>query len=623
MAKNYTSLARSIVEGVGGKSNIISVTHCYTRLRFKLKDEALANTKALKSTEGVISVLQAGGQYQIVIGNAVSDVYKEVCLAADIINDESVEIQQEEKQSLMNSLISVVTKVFIPVLGVMAALGMLKGLLSILTFAGVLTTDSSTYTILWALADSLFFFFPIILGYTAAKRFGLDEITGLVLGASMLYPTLLGSSEALHNSFLGIPVVMPGAGDYSSSVFPVIIAVWFAAKIQKFVKPKLGNAVKSFMTPLIVLVITFPVTLIVIGPVTTILSDWIGRGILAIYDVSPVLMGLILGGIWQILIMFGLHWGLVPLAINNVVTLGYDLLSPATMGGFSSQAGMTLGIMLKTKDKKLKGICAPAVISAVFGITEPAIYGITLPRKKPYIATCIVSGIVGALACMMGAKTYSMGASGIFIWPTFADPNGGTLTLMFGVIALTVGSFLVSMILGMILTKNNEDDINIPASETDMVTKTADGAVYAPVSGKLIALKEVNDGVFSEEILGKGCAIIPDGNMIEAPFQGRVVSIADTCHAIGLESDDGIEILIHVGLETVGMQGKGFHLLVKEGEQIKKGQKLLDFDREAIKKAGVVDTVIMVVTNTDDYQEILTFASGKKIQTSDIALSVR
>lgn len=618
MAKDYTELARSIVKNVGGKSNIISVTHCYTRLRFRLKNESTADTKTLENTEGVISVLQAGGQYQIVIGNTVSDVYKAVCQVAGIGEEAPKEAQPEEKQSLINSLISIVTKVFIPVLGVMAALGMLKGFLSILTFSGVLASDSSTYTILWALSDSLFYFFPIILGYTASKRFGLDEITGLVLGASMLYPTLLGSSEALHNSFLGIPVVMPGSGDYSSSVFPVIIAVWFASKIQKFIKPKLGNAIRSFMTPLIVLIITLPVTLIVIGPVTTTLSDWIGTGILAIYNISPVLMGFIVGGIWQILIMFGLHWGLVPLAVNNVVTLGYDVLSPATMGGFSSQAGMTLGIMLKTKDKKLKGLCAPAVISGIFGITEPAIYGITLPRKKPYIATCIVSAVVGALACMMNAKTYSIGASGIFIWPTFANPNGGTLTIMFGVIALTIGSFIVSMFIGMFLTKNTENEENIPEA-----TEKINGAVYAPVSGKLISLKEVNDGVFSEEVLGKGCAVVPDGNVIEAPFNGTVVSIADTCHAIGLASEDGTEILIHVGLETVEMQGKGFQLLVKEGEQVKCGQKLLYFDRDAIKRAGALDTVILVVTNTDDYEEISTAATGQKIQTSDIVLSVK
>ncbi|MBU5481467.1 beta-glucoside-specific PTS transporter subunit IIABC [Blautia sp. MSJ-19] len=618
MAKDYTELARSIVKNVGGKSNIISVTHCYTILRFRLKNESTADTKTLENTEGVISVLQAGGQYQIVIGNTVSDVYKAVCQVAGIGEETPKEAQTEEKQSLINSLISIVTKVFIPVLGVMAALGMLKGFLSILTFAGVLASDSSTYTILWALSDSLFYFFPIILGYTASKRFGLDEITGLVLGSSMLYPTLLGSSEALHNSFLGIPVVMPGSGDYSSSVFPVIIAVWFASKIHKFIKPKLGNAIRSFMTPLIVLIITLPVTLIVIGPVTTTLSDWIGTGILAIYNISPVLMGFIVGGIWQILIMFGLHWGLVPLAVNNVVTLGYDVLSPATMGGFSSQAGMTLGIMLKTKDKKLKGLCAPAVISGIFGITEPAIYGITLPRKKPYIATCIVSAVVGALACMMNAKTYSMGASGIFIWPTFVDPNGGTLTVMFGVIALTIGSFIVSMFIGMFLTKNTENEENIPEA-----TEKINGAVYAPVSGKLISLKEVNDGVFSEEVLGKGCAVIPDGNVIEAPFDGTVVSIADTCHAIGLTSEDGTEILIHVGLETVEMQGKGFQLLVKEGEQVKCGQELLRFDRDAIKKAGALDTVILVVTNTDDYEDISTATTGQKIQTSDIVLSVK
>lgn len=621
MKRKHEELSEKIVQYIGGEENVQKVTHCYTRLRFTLKDESKVKTDRMKQTEGVISVLKAGGQYQVVIGNSVGEVYKEVCKKLNITEETEKQEGKEAggKQSIMNGLISVVTNVFIPCLAVMAALGVLKGILSIFTFFGILSAESSTYTILWALADSLFYFFPVVLGYTAAKKFGLDVITGIVLGASMLYPSLMGEGTA-NLSFLGIPIMLPSESGYASTVFPVVLAVWFASKIEKVIKERLPEIIRGFMTPLIVLVVTLPVTLIVLGPITTILSGWIGDGFMTIYDFNPAIMGLLLGGLWQVLVMIGLHWGLVPLCVNNVITLGYDMLSPIVIGAFPAQTGMTLGIMLRTKDKRTKSLCAPAVISGIFGVTEPAIYGVTLPRKTPFAATCVVSGIAGMLVCMVKAKTYSMGASGIFCWPTFINPNGGDLTSMIQIIAITVGSFLVSMIIGMILIQREEKNMaqEIASDEKEIKENNSEMTVSAPINGVAVSLQELNDGVFSEGVLGNGCGIRPDSEIITAPFDGIIVQVADTKHAVGIVSPQGVETLIHVGIDTVAMNGNGFQVFVKEGEQVKCGQKLLAFDREKIAAAGYQDVTAIIVTNSDDYESVALIQSGKMMAGEDL-----
>ena len=356
MANKYDGLARIIIQNVGGKENIVSLTHCVTRLRFNLKDESKAQTDILKETEGIVTVIQSGGQYMVVIGNHVGQVYSAVCERAHITGAASQDDADapKEKQNPFNAFISIVTGVFTPFLGCLAALGIVKGVLALLVALGVLSNVSGTYNILSALGDSIFYFFPIIIGYTAAKKFGLNEFVGMLLGATMVYPTMTAANAADVSNFLGIPVIMPSAGDYTSTVIPIIIAVWFASLIWKKLEKTMPASLSSFMNPLITLVVSVPVTFLVIGPVASWIADAINALCVFLYEFSPAILGIFVGFFWQILVMFGLHWAIVPISINNVALNGFDTVLPTMLATTFAQTGAVLAIMLKTKNKKLK-----------------------------------------------------------------------------------------------------------------------------------------------------------------------------------------------------------------------------------------------------------------------------
>lgn len=467
MASKYDGLARIIIQNVGGKSNIISVAHCITRLRFKLKDESKANKEVLESTDGVIKVMQAGGQYQVVIGNQVNDVYDAVLevghlAAAGAVDEEGNAVEETSgggKKNPVSLLIDVISGTLQPTLGVMAATGIIKGLLALFDFLGLIPAASGTYQVWYAVADGFFYFMPIVLGYTAAKKFKVNEFIGMAIGIALCYPAMVNSTAgtvlgtvftgtafemSYYLTFFGIPVIMPASG-YTSSVVPIILAVAIAAPLEHWLKKVIPDVIKLFVVPFVTLIVMVPLTYLVIGPIASILCSILSLFFNAIYSI-PVVGGLIggvlIGAFWQVLVIFGLHWSLVPLAMINYSLLGYDfILSPYFCVSFA-QTFVVLAIVLKTKDEKLKKIAIPAFISGIFGVTEPAIYGVTLPKKTPFIYSCIAGAIGGAFTGLMRTRSYSIGGLGLFGLPSFIDTTGvmGLTNMIYILIAILIAS---------------------------------------------------------------------------------------------------------------------------------------------------------------------------------------
>lgn len=475
MPSKYDGLARIIIQNVGGKSNINSVAHCITRLRFKLKDESKANKDVLEATDGVIKVMQSGGQYQVVIGNNVADVYDAVLevghfQGAGTVDEDGNAVDDGEsdggKKSPVSILIDMISGVIQPTLGVLAATGIIKGLLALFSFLNILPATSGTYQVLYAVGDGFFYFLPIILGYTAAKKFKMNEFIGMAIGIALCYPAMVNitGGEVLgtlfagtafemsyYTTFLGIPVIMPASG-YTSSVVPIIIACALGAMLEKWLRKVIPDVIKLFVVPFVTLVVMVPLTYLVIGPIATILCNLLTAIFSAIYGIPVVgglIAGVLIGAFWQVLVIFGLHWGLVPLGLINYATLGYDfILSPYFCVSFA-QTFVVLAMLLKTRDDKLKKIALPAFISGIFGVTEPAIYGVTLPKKKPFIYSCIGGAIGGGFIGFMGARSYTMGGLGLFGLPSYIDTVGdtGIQSLIYVVIGTVIAS-----VIGFVLT---------------------------------------------------------------------------------------------------------------------------------------------------------------------------
>jgi len=620
----YEQLAKDIISNVGGKENVSNVVHCITRLRFKLKDEGKANTEVLKNMDDVVTVMKSGGQYQVVIGNHVPDVYKAVVTVGGFQGQGQVdETEEGPKGSLFSRFIDMISSIFTPVLGVLAASGMIKGFNALFVALGWLTNTSGTYQILNAAGDALFYFLPIFLGYTAIKKFGGTPFIGMAIGAALVYPTLstLTTGEPLytlfsgtmfespiHVTFLGIPVILMS---YSSSVIPIILSTFFAAKVEKWLRSFIPDVIKTFVVPLLTLLIVIPLTFLIIGPIATWASSLIGAGSLFLYNLSPVVAGILLGGLWQVIVIFGLHWGLVPIAINNVATMGFDTILATVFAASFAQIGAVLAILIKTKDKKLKSLSIPAFISGIFGVTEPAIYGITLPLKKPFIISCIGAGAGGAILGLTNVKGYIIGGLGIFGIPSYISPDGLGMDLWGALISIVV-AFIVAFILtylfgGIGKEQKNNTNSEVKASSNEVAAAIVQQEVItSPLSGEVKALSEVEDAAFSTGALGHGLAIEPTEGKLYAPVSGTVSALFPTNHAIGITTDSGADILIHIGMDTVQFEGKYFKAHTVQGEYVEKGQLLIEFDIEEIRKAGKLLTTPIVVTNYNDYSIELT-----------------
>lgn len=618
----YHALAKDIVKNVGGKENVLGLVHCITRLRFTLKDESLAKDEILKNMDGVVTVMKSGGQYQVVIGNHVPEVFEEVMPLLSL-GGENVPEEEKKSGKLLDRAIDVVSGIFQPILGIMAACGMLKGLNTLFVTLGLYTDTCGGYMIINAAGDALFTFLPLFLGYTAAKKFKLKPMLGLAIGAAMCYPAIQQSAlsaagEPLYNvlsgtmfsspvyiDFFGIPVI---SVDYTGTVIPVILAVWFAAKCEKLFNKFIPDLVKFFFVPMLTLLVTLPIAILFLGPVATFGSTLISEFTLAIRSFSPLLAGAVVGATWQILVIFGMHWGFIPVYINNVMTLGYDnVMMPFFACTFATSA-VVLAIFFKTKNKQLKEMAIPNFISGIFGVTEPAIYGILLPLKKPFIISCIAGGIGGAFYGHFNFRKFILGGMGIFELPNMMNPDGsmGNIIVAFAGIAI---SMVVGFVLTMLFYKEKE--------ETAAVV-----TISSPLKGKLVQLSDVKDDAFSSGALGEGVAVMPEEGVLYAPADGTISAFFPTGHAIGLTTTEGVELLMHVGMDTVQLEGKGFKPLAAAGDTVKKGQKLLEFDMEYISKAGFSLVTPILVANTAEYTAV-TPSKGENISYGEELLTVQ
>lgn len=656
----YENLAKEIVRNVGGRENVISLTHCITRLRFKLKNESKANDDVIKNMDGVVTVMKSGGQYQVVIGNHVPDVYADVMPLLGLEEGEVSQADQADAPSgsLFNRAIDVISGIFQPILGIMAACGMVKGLNALFVAMGLYTSACGGYLVLNAIGDGLFNFLPLFLGYTAAKKFNLKPMVGLVVGAIMCYPTVQGSAlsaggnalytlfsgsmfeSQVYTTFFGIPMI---AMDYTGTVIPVIFVVYFASICDKFFRRFVPDLVKFFFVPMLTLLVAIPAGFLLIGPLATFGSTIIAEAVMTVRNFSPMLAGAIVGLTWQILVIFGLHWGFIPVYINNIMTNGYDnVMMPFFACTFATSA-VVLAIFFKTKNRQLKEMALPNFISGIFGVTEPAIYGILLPLKKPFVISCIAGGIGGGFLGAFNFRKFMMGGMGIFEFPAMIEPDGGMGNLIVSVIGVTISmviGFAATMLLykedsavaaagaggsgasgntGMAPGKNGEDTNggkgDVPAQSRKLtVEKTPimnQVEIASPIKGKVLKLEAVKDDAFASGVLGKGAAILPEEGKVFAPADGEVSALFPTLHAIGIRTDDGIEILIHIGLDTVQLGGEGFEAMIKQGDRVKKGQLLVTFDQQFIAGKGYCLETPVLITNTDSFLDVVETSKGR------------
>ncbi|MDH2332146.1 beta-glucoside-specific PTS transporter subunit IIABC [Paenibacillus polymyxa] len=610
-------LAKEIVHLVGGEKNVISLVHCATRLRFVLKDEAKADKGKLEKTDGIITVKQSGGQFQVVVGNKVPEVYNAIGKVSNILNETGKEDHSAKGNKGFGAVIDVISSIFAPLLGVMAGSGILKGLLLIASNLGWLLPKDTTYMILYAAADSLFYFLPLLLAVTTARKFGGNIFVALTIAGGLLYPTIVTlKTEATPTDFFGIPIVMMS---YSSTVIPIILAVIVMSKLEKWCNRVIHESVKNFITPLILLVIMLPLTLIVFGPVGVYVGNAIATALVAAFSFSPLLAGAILGACWQLLVIFGVHWGLIPVFINNIAVNGRDGIKPAASASVFAQTGAAFGVMLKTKNKKLKTLAGSATLTALFGITEPAVYGVTLPLKRPFIAGIIGGAAGGAIIGQAGTQAFASGAPGLLTLPIFYGPGGqGFPGLILGITVSFLVSAILTYILGFEDPVEEEETTNNSAKESTSTVVVSNEEVLSPIEGTVVALSEVPDPAFASEAMGKGIAIQPTTGRVVAPFDGTITVAFKKKHALAVVSHHGAEVLIHVGVDTVKLDGKHFTSHIKEGDQVKAGDLLLEFDVEQIRAEGYPTITPVIITNSSQYVEILPIAQGEVTEQSPL-----
>ena len=625
MAKaDYTQLAKEVVAAVGGKENIVNVTNCMTRLRFVLKDDSIPDKDKVAGIKGVKGVMNQGGQYQVIIGTHVSEVVKDVRREAQISGEGSInkeDMKLIKKDSLWNRFFKTISGCIMPMLGPMIAGGIIKGILVILVTAGILTKTDGTYLVLYAAGDAILYFMPVIVGFTCGKVFDCNPYVTAVIGAAFLYPDLVSAVSAEGGiTFLKIPVA---AASYTNTFLPIVLASFVASKLEKLAKKFIPSMLQLMLVPTFVLAVTVPLSWIVIGPVMNTVSSWLSKGVFGIFGMSPLLGGTLLGAFWQLVVLLGLHAAFIPILMNNLFSQGYDPVNAVLGLTVWALAGVTLGYALKNKDPEKRGIGFGSLASALCGVTEPAIYSIALPNFKLFVCAWIGGGISGGILGALGGKMYTMAGDGLFRIPAMINPEGLDISF-YGFIICALISFAVSAVLAFIMADSGVEEAEQVAEQMDtdmnnhvleenkMISDNKETIIYAPVSGKVICREDIPDETFASGIMGEGVGIKPEEEIIVAPFDGEITSVVDTGHAVGLTSSDGVELLIHVGVDTVKMQGDGFQVFVTEGQKVKTGEKLLKFDRDKIRKAGYIDTTAVLVTNSDDYSSVKTVAENVK-----------
>ena len=619
---DFKQLASTILENVGGKENVKSVVHCATRLRFTLFDSSKANKEVLGKTKGVLKVVDAGGQFQIVIGPDVPQVYQEVVALGNFETSAPVEdakAEADDNRSKLSKVLEGIASIFQPVIPAICGAGLLKAVLALCSVLKWIDTSGQTYIILNAMSDSAFYFLPILLAQSCAKKFKCNQGTAMALAGLLVYPTfiaLLEGEEAVK-IFNLIPVTK---ATYTSSVIPIILGVWFMSYVEHFVQKYCPKAVKFFFVPFFSLVIGGVVTICALGPIGAWLSNLIQLFFSWLKGVAPWLVPTVVGITSPLLVMTGTHYGLIPIGTNNLVAVGHDaVVGPGMLVSNVAQGAAGLAVAVRSKDPEVKQLASSGGITGVLGITEPVLYGINLKYTYPLYAAMIGGGVGGLFLGLTGVERFAAGSPGLLVLPVYLPTEqaleaGFTMSNFYCAVVGVVIAMVVSFVSCYIMYGIWEKKGNTEATETtstepttvqEVVTDTNDDVICAPCKGEVVALSDVKDEVFSSGAMGKGVAINPSEGKIYSPCDGTISVFFPTGHAIGLQATNGAEVLIHVGMDTVNLNGKGFTPKAKAGDTVKKGQLLLEVDLDEIKNAKLSAITPVIITNTADMKDVI------------------
>lgn len=638
--KDYKALANDIVKNVGGEENVNGLRHCVTRLRFNLKDESKADTDTIKQLDGVVTVMKASGQYQVVIGNEVSNVYEAIVASTNLGGDESNGQDEPEKddRKLVDKAIDFISGVFQPFLMPLAATGMIKGIVAILGTMGLNAGNSGLYLLLQAVGDAFFQYLPVMVAVTTARKLKMNVFTALAIAVAFLHPALSASMQNdvlytlfegtpfasdIYSTVFGLPLILPSNG-YFSAIIPIILAVWLGARLEKWFKKRIPSTVNSFLTPFFTIMIAVPIALMVVGPIATWAASLIGVFFTWLQGVSPLVFGALLAASWQLLVIFGLHWGIIPISYLLLAETGLNPLGPLMQISTFGVLGVLIAMLVKGKEKKLKDIAIPGTISTLFGVTEPVIYGIMIPLRKPFVYAIIANIFAGAYAGATATTAYRTGGLGIFSLMNMIDNEGNLGANFWNVVISYAIAVAIGFILQMVFPVNrlaeelpNETLTSDPlkgetastegaVSDAEMAVSAKEEIIASPLVGDILPLSAVADEVFASGALGKGVAIQPSEGKVLAPANGTVSVLFKTGHAVGITTDTGVELLIHIGLDTVNLDGRGYTIHVEEGQKVSAGDLLVEFEIGTINEAGYDTITPVIVTNTDNFTDVLT-----------------
>ncbi len=597
-------LAEKIVQELGGKENVLQSWHCITRLRFNVADEEKVNLDGLKALGSVMGAQYQNGQFQVIIGNKVAEVYEEVSQVLGSL-ESSGKNQPVKRKHVIDALFDIISGIFAPILPAIVGAGLLKGVLSLILAFKLMAPADSGYVVLNMIADAPFYFLPFLVAFSSARKFKTNEFLAVTIAGVIMYPTIIqyaASGEVASLSLLGLKIPMI---NYSSTVIPIILGVFLMSYIYKAVDRIVPDVLKVIVTPLVVLFTDAVLVLVVVAPLGSYVGVYVQLFFSYLYQIAGPLAGALLGGLMPLIVITGMHYAFFPSTFLNFSKLGYDtILLPLNLVGNMAQTGAALGVAVKTKDSKMKSLAFSTTVSAFFGITEPAIYGVTLKLKKPFYAALAGGAVGGGIYGTFAVKAFSFSVPGITALPSYVEH--GTKNFLFALLGIGC-SFGVAFILTLLSNFDNKES----AME-----------IGSPLAGKVVPLSEVPDRTFAEGIVGQGVGIIPSEGIVKAPFHGIVSAVTDSRHAIGLTSDQGVELLVHIGIDTVSMGGDGFELLVKEGQTVKKGDIILTFDMEKIKNAGFDLISPVLITNTPVYEAVKRISAKETVHFSDPVLQI-
>ncbi|WP_068504383.1 beta-glucoside-specific PTS transporter subunit IIABC [Paenibacillus kribbensis] len=607
MSKKYEKLAQQVIEKVGGEKNVSSLSHCQTRLRFILNDDKKADKDGVKKLDGVANVVESGGQFQVIIGTHVEEVYEEIVKYTGVSIDGESTTVEKKKPNVLNRVIDFISATFSPVIPAITGAGMIKAFLALLLLFRLISKESQTYYIINFMSDAVFYFLPFFLAYSAAQKLKASPFLGMFLAGVLLHPNFIqlqGAGDDVH--LFGLPVRIVS---YSTSVIPILLIVFVQSYIERFLKKIIPNAIKIIFVPMFTVLITGTLGLTIIGPIGSYIGDYIALGFDWLASYGNWMIIIIVATLWPIMVMFGIHYSISPLSQMQLATTGLEnIIGPGALLSNISQGVAALIVSIRVKDSVQKQVATSTGTTALMGVTEPALYGINLPKRYPLVAAMVGSACGGVYAGFTNVFRYATGASGIPAIPLYLGENIWNLyNILIALVITIVVTAVLTYILSIKYEKNAPEETVMPdvAKETDeMKPSVQDSLMTSPLKGMTLPLTDVADEAFASESLGKGIAVEPSEGKVVAPFEGKVTAIARTKHAIGLLSDEGVEVLIHIGINTVKLKGQYFETFVEEGQRVRLGQELASFDIAKIKDAGFITQVPVIVINTSDYSSV-------------------